>query len=281
MGHGSYSSTTYDAATTYRRAKGIDDFAHSIAAFRSGKIETHAQLDPSQLGSHGVRESRDSTEHPNSLAIMCFLDVTGSMQNVPRDLQKRLSELFNLLVDKKYATDPQVLFGAIGDATVDRAPLQVGQFESDNRSDEDLRNLMLEGGGGGSMHESYELVLYFAARKTAIDCVENRNHKGYLFITGDEMPYNYVDRAEVKRLMGDELTDNIPLRDILDEAQQMYNVFFIIPEGAAHRGNTEVLKTWQDLLGQNVIQVPDLSRLVETVAKTIASVEGTAKTATP
>ena len=30
------------------------------------------------------------------------------------------------------------MFGAIGDATCDRAPLQVGQFESDNRMDGDL-----------------------------------------------------------------------------------------------------------------------------------------------
>ena len=59
------------------------------------------------------------------------------------------------------------MFGAIGDATCDRAPLQVGQFESDNRMDDDLGRILLEGGGGGQKTESYELAMYFMARHTA------------------------------------------------------------------------------------------------------------------
>ena len=64
-------------------------------------------------------------------------------------------------------SDPQIMFGAIGDATCDRVPLQVGQFESDNRMDDDLGRIVLEGGGGGQMTESYELAMYFMARHTA------------------------------------------------------------------------------------------------------------------
>ena len=58
------------------------------------------------------------------------------------------------------------MFGAIGDATCDRVPLQVGQFESDNRMDDDLGRIVLEGGGGGQQTESYELAMYFMARHT-------------------------------------------------------------------------------------------------------------------
>ena len=36
------------------------------------------------------RESRDSTAHPNSLAIGVFLDVTGSMRNIPEQLIRHL-----------------------------------------------------------------------------------------------------------------------------------------------------------------------------------------------
>ena len=77
---------------------------------------------------------------------------------MPRVLQTKLPQLLGLLLRKGYASDPQIMFGAIGDATCDRVPLQVGQFESDNRMDDDLGRIVLEGGGGGQMTESYELA---------------------------------------------------------------------------------------------------------------------------
>jgi hypothetical protein len=40
------------------------------------------------------------------------------------------------------------MFGAIGDAETDYVPLQVGQFESNNRMDDQLRGIALEGNGG-------------------------------------------------------------------------------------------------------------------------------------
>ena len=95
------------------------------------------------------------------------------MQAVPQILQHNLCRLFDLLVQKKYLADPALLVGGIGDATCDIAPLQVGQFESGNEIEDDLSRLYLEGGGGGQRTESYELALYFLARKTAIDCHEN------------------------------------------------------------------------------------------------------------
>ena len=104
-----------------------------------------------------------------------------------------------LLLRKGYLAHPQILIGGIGDATCDRAPLQVGQFESGIEIDEDLAKLWLEGGGGGQQTESYELAMYFMARHTSIDCLEKRGQRGYLFLIGDEMPYPKVKRKEVAR----------------------------------------------------------------------------------
>jgi hypothetical protein len=53
------------------------------------------------------------------------------------------------VIGRLTGVDPQIMFGAIGDATCDRAPLQVGQFESDNRMDDDLGRILLEGGDAG------------------------------------------------------------------------------------------------------------------------------------
>ncbi|HUC56007.1 MAG TPA: hypothetical protein VMA95_01290, partial [Streptosporangiaceae bacterium] len=212
MGSGIWSTDVYDAAARYRAATGASAFAYSD----SGATKTHHDLDP--LGV--TRESRDSAEHPQSVAIAVLFDVTGSMRLVPRALQAKLPQLLGLLLRHGYAENPQILFGAIGDATCDRAPLQIGQFESDNRMDDDLGKIMLEGGGGGQKTESYELALYFMARHTAIDCHEKRGKRGYLFIIGDEMAYSRLKHDEVKGVIGDTLAQDFTTSSVVREVQR-------------------------------------------------------------
>ena len=262
MGSGRWSTNVYDAAARYRAATGASAFAHSD----SGARNVHRALDP--LGVT-VRESRDSAEHPRSLAIAVLFDVTGSMREVPRELQEKLPQLLGLLLRKGYADDPQIMFGAIGDATCDRAPLQVGQFESDNRMDDDLSSILLEGGGGGQKTESYELAMYFMARHTVTDCYTRRGKRGYLFLIGDEMAYPRVKRAEVSAVIGDGLQADIPLTAIVAELTRAWDTYYVLPEGASYAGDSEVLSFWRRLLGQNVIELADLAAVSETIALTV------------
>ncbi|TMR94182.1 hypothetical protein [Nonomuraea basaltis] len=261
MGSGIWSTDVYSSAAHYRAATGRSAFAYSDEGARAA----HPDLDP-----YGVtRESRDSAEHPNSLAISVLFDVTGSMGRVPRILQSKLPDLLGLLLRKRYATDPQVMFGAIGDATCDRAPLQIGQFESDNRMDDQLGLILLEGGGGGQMTESYELAMYFMARHTSIDCHEKRGKRGYLFIIGDEMPYPRLSARAARDVIGDRLPGRLGVADIVAELTRKYDTYFIVPRGASHAGNREVLSTWRSLLGQNVLELDDLGAVCETIALTV------------
>ena len=262
MGSGNWSTDVYSAAANYRAATGASAFAYSDGGART----VHPDLDP-----HGVfmRESRDSDDHPFSTPIAVLFDVTGSMGHVPRTLQTKLPQLLGLLTRKSYAVDPQILFGAIGDATCDRAPLQIGQFESDNRMDEQLEKIVLEGGGGGQKHESYELALYFMARHTVLDSMINRGRRGYLFIIGDEMPYPRVKPREVKAVIGDDLTEPIGIEAILEELKRKYDVYYILPTAAHHSGDREILSRWRKLLGQNVLELDDLDAVCETIALTV------------
>ena len=261
MGSGRWSTDVYDAAARFRAATGASAFAYSDG----GATAVHSALDP--LGV--IRKSRDSAEHPQSLAIAVLFDVTGSMRRVPRGLQAKLPQLLGLLLRHGYAEHPQILFGAIGDATCDRAPLQVGQFESDNRMDDDLGRILLEGGGGGQKTESYELAMYVMARHTAIDCFEKRGKRGYLFIIGDEMAYPQVKRTEAARVIGDGLQADIPLGGLVTEAQRKWDIYYILPAGASYVGDREVLRFWRGLLGQNVIELADLDAVCETIALTV------------
>ncbi|MEV6301477.1 hypothetical protein AB0M02_18850 [Actinoplanes sp. NPDC051861] len=262
MGSGRWSTDVWTAAADYRAASGQSAFAYSD----SGARTVHPDLDP-----HGVfmRESRDSEEHPFSTPITVLFDVTGSMGHVPRVLQTKLPQLLGLLTRKSYAIDPQIMFGAIGDATCDRAPLQIGQFESDNRMDDDLAKILLEGGGGGQKRESYELALYFMARHTVLDSMINRGRRGYLFIIGDEMPYPQVKPREVKAVIGDELQKPIPIEDIITELRRKYDIYYILPTAAGWGGDREILGRWRELLGQNVLELDDLDAVCETIALTV------------
>ncbi|MFD0686747.1 hypothetical protein [Actinomadura fibrosa] len=262
MGSGHWSTDVYSARASYRAATGASAFAYSDG----GATAVHPDLDPKGVA---VRESRDSDDHPESLAIGVLFDVTGSMGTVPRTLQTKLPDLLGLLLRKGYVADPHILFGAVGDATCDRAPLQVGQFEADNRMDDDLGKILLEGGGGGQMTESYELAMYFMARHTAIDCFEKRGRRGYLFLIGDELAYPQVKRREVANVLGEEIPEDIPVADIVRELQRMYEVYFIIPEGACHSGSRKLKDFWQGLLGQHVLYLDDLDAVCETIALTV------------
>ena len=260
MGSGRWSTDVYEAAARLRG--GASAFGYSD----SGARYVHPSLNPFGVG---ARESRDSAEHPASLAIAVLFDVTGSMGGVPRALQAKLPQLLGLLLRKGYARDPQIMFGAIGDATVDRAPLQAGQFESDNRMDGDLERILLEGGGGGQKTESYELAMYFMARHTATDCWDKRRKRGYLFIVGDEMAYRKVKPREVSAVIGGELPEAIPLQAMAAELTRRWDTYYILPEGAAYAGDGQVLGFWRSLLGRSVIELADLNAVCETIALTI------------
>src|SRR3954454_732112 len=190
MGGTNWSDDHYRERAHLRARTGRSAFAydHDVKAGQAA-AQVHPKKDP--LGVK-VRESRDSDAHPTSHAVGVLMDVTGSMRQVPVILQANLPRLMGLLIRKGYLEHPQILIGGIGDSTCDKAPLQVGQFESGIEIEDDLGKLFLEGGGGGHITESYELAMYFMARHTSMDCLDKRNKRGYLFIIGDEMPYRAV-----------------------------------------------------------------------------------------
>lgn len=240
MGQGNYSHAAHAAL--------VADRASASRAEVFTQRGCHALMNPNGLK---IRESRDSADHPNSLGIVFALDVTGSMGDIPQSLATKELPTFMSLLGAVGVADPQLLFMAIGDATSDRAPLQVGQFESTAElMDQWLTWSYLEGGGGGSGEESYELAFYMVAQHTDMDCWVKRRKKGYLFITGDELPYPAVSRHQIGSLVGDTLDEDVPIAEAIAAAAETYHVFFLIPD-LGRRGRCE--KRWRELLGDHVI----------------------------
>ena len=278
MGSGTYNaSATRHLLSATRRAGG--SVMGYTAAVNSGVVEAkvNSKLDPSKKNRDGIiiRESRDSEQHPNSVPVAVIFDTTGSMMNIPEIFINQLPNLMELIIKQKYLADPQVLFGAVNDATTDPyAALEIGQFESGNQMDDVLTNILLQGGGGGSNQESYELAMYFMARHTSMDSFEKRKKKGYLFIIGDETPYNYVSKDEVKRWIGEDIQDNIPTKDILKELQAKFNVFWLFPGTAQNGDDKGIQNQLKELFGQRFMLLKDPEDICTAIAATVAISEG-------
>lgn len=277
MGSGNYSNVVYSANTGAAAARGENVFKYDLEVQRGNINVISPLVDPAKGNRSGVivRESLDSPEHPTSKAVAVLFDQTGSMSTVPRLFVQKLGALMELLTSRGYLEHPHVLFGAIGDASNnERFPLQLGQFEADNRMDEALTSIILEGQGGGTQQESYELAMYFMARHTVLDCVQKRNQKGYLFILGDEMPYDRVRRSQVLRFVGVQEEADIPLETILAELREKFEVYWLMPAGTLNYNASRINDRLRELFGQNFIKLEDPRDVAEIIATLIAIGEG-------
>jgi hypothetical protein len=264
MGFGSYSHEAHVALTRGRGALPREKLFTQRAC--------HALMNP-----HGVRlrESRDSAAHPASFGVVFALDVTGSMGDIPVMLAKTQLPTFMTSIMDLGVKDPQLLFMAVGDAFSDSAPLQVGQFESGaHEMDRWLMLTYLEGGGGGSNEESYELAMYFAARHTEMDCWVKRQKRGYFIMTGDELPYAQVGKSVVQRIVGDELGEDLAVEKVARALAETYEPFFLIPS-LERRARCE--RKWRDLLGDHVIAMESAEDTCHVASGLVALGEGAAK----
>lgn len=265
MGYGDYSHVAHEAIIEKRAALPRQE------VFKQQRC--HALMNPKGVR---FRECRDSAEHPRSIGIAFALDVSGSMGLIPEQLARReLPKFMKLLMDCSVA-DPQVLFLAVGDATSDNAPLQVGQFESRaDLMDQWLTWSYIEGGGGAWRHESYELALYFLARHTEMDCWVKRKKRGYLFMTGDELPYPAVSRHQVEATIGDRLDDDVPVAAVVADLQTSFEPFFLIPDLKRRKAANGICeRTWRDLLGDHVVCMEDPADTCYVAAGAVALGEG-------
>jgi hypothetical protein len=264
MGYSNWSDASYDQLSAQRSQKPAQQI------FTQGS-SIEARLNPLNVQ---VRESRDSTAHPHSNALIVAFDVTGSMGQIPEQFaRQKLGKLMRMLLDGKYIEDPQLLFAAIGDGYTDRAPLQIAQFESGLEMDQWLTKIWLEKNGGGQKKESYGLAHYFAAKHTSTDCFEKRQKKGYLFTMGDELSWD-VPPEHIQRTFGYTPKESLSIKEVIRLAQEKYNVFHIVIAQGSNGKDPEVHKFWQGLLQDRSLILTDVEAVCETIAVTLGLSEG-------
>ncbi len=193
-------------------------------------------------GPHPALDPYGKAREVNNLTpIVVALDVTRSRGDDTKLMYEHLPKLMGQIELKGYTENPGISFCGVGDAFSDRAPLQVGQFEGDNRLDEVLQRMWIEEGGGGTGQESYELAAYFYSRTNCVRLAAGHGKKGYFFFVGDEGFYPKLDAGAVKRIIGDELAGDLDAAEAFRRLQEKFHVFLLYPQKtmAERRGNID------------------------------------------
>jgi len=290
MGGGSWSASTYAATTSSKIASGTSfGYTKSTRSKSWDEWKAAEDLDPKKLAGAAspfagqtVRESRDNADHPNSVPIATIFDTTGSMGSVPTVTQQKLAGLFGLLLRQGYVEDPQIMIGAYGDAYTDRVPLQISQFESDNRIDDALDQLFLEGNGGGNRGETASLAWYYLAYHTETDAWDKRGKKGYAFFVADEISHGLTPEQVIKAVGGNDIAlrgpidkESLTAEALAEAVSEKWDVYILLIDNASAQFQGSE-KFYKNLFGdKHVLVVEDPNSIAETIALALGALEGT------
>ena len=263
-------TTTWYGKGDYRYgATGADVRGAAAERAIAGGPRTYAGKDgPNEKIITPTKRIRSESANPVIVAV----DVTGSMASWPAEIFDRLPLLFNTL--SQYRPDLEICFVAIGDAAVDRWPLQATSFASGFDLEQQLGALYGEGGGGDAP-ESYGLFARWV--NTHVE-IPNATEPPFMMVFGDITMHPKTPRAQVKAVLGDDTLSAFGLGDYdsIDEWRQVskrWNTWFLRrPNGS--KGDA-VDKQWAQAIGEKkIFHIQDEQRAVDYAMGLIARAWG-------
>jgi len=204
-----------------------------------------------------------------SAALIVLIDETGSMGEWPKIMFSKLPYLEHE-AQEYLGKDLDICFGAIGDAhNNEKYPLQVRPFTRGADLKARLEELVMEGKGGGQLHESYELAAMYFARNVSMPRLIR---KPVLIFTGDEQPYEMVDRAQAQSVAQVALPKSLPTAEVFEELKKIYSVYLVRKPYGTNTSNKmddenrAVYSHWMRLLGpDHIFDLPDPDRVVDVI----------------
>ena len=219
-------------------------------------------------------EDRLKTNSESPLVIAC--DVTGSMGEWPAVIFSKLPYLE--LEGKEYLGETmEISFAAVGDAYSDNYPLQVRKFAKGKDLEKRLKELVIEGNGGGQTSESYDLAALYYARNVDMP----KAIKPIFIFIGDEGLYEHIDKAQAKEWARTDVEGRLSTPQVIKELQAKYSVYLVRKMYGSDSGdgmsgdNRRIGKQWEEYLGADHIAIlPKADRVVDVIFGILAKETG-------
>lgn len=224
--------------------------------------------------SHGVT-TKDlvpvtlETDCENPMVVI--VDQTGSMKDWPATMFSKLPYLEHEARTEYMGTDVEISWGAIGDAhNNENYPLQARPFTKGTELATRLKEIVIEGSGGGTTQEDYGLAALYYARNVNMP---NAVRPLFIFI-GDESSYDYVEREHANTFARVKLEKRIGIKEVLAELKRKFSVYFIqkpygderFSDGPLGGTTKRVHEDWAALVGEDHIALlADPGRVVDVI----------------
>ncbi len=283
---GAFGWVKADSAGAGTRIHRPDDFAGAKAAYAGGARRVDIGFDPNdgksrkidafatRMGARAIPDGKSAFTSTAANVVMVALDVTGSMQQWPQEIFKRLPLLYTDLVRYFGSDDVEVLFAAFGDASgSDRYPIQIGHFAKGPDLDPVLASLEREGGGNGrgSQRESHELLAYHLVERVDTSSAQNV----FAFFITDEAGYDAVDGGQVERLLGIPMNRELAkTKNVFASLSRKADVYAIVCDTGSY-SDPIAHRWWRETLdAERALSLDDARRIVDVMLGVIASKVG-------
>lgn len=202
-----------------------------------------------------------------ALPLLSMFDGTGSTSQWLEDFFLAAERQYKLLEGARPRYNTQLASAVVQDV-VDRTPVvQISQFESDERSAEQVR-LLLPASDGGDATEDYDLGLTMGLYLNA-DLWTYYGLKGYFIITADEKGRGFVTREDVQKYLGQSLDkaqggNRMETAEICHQLFEFWHLFLLqVPSASGHM-ISHTTTWWTEILGPGrIIQVQEPRLLAE------------------
>lgn len=215
----------------------------------------------------------DETIKPNGKVIkstsknpvIIVLDVTGSNINFARLVYDKLPMFYGEIEQKGYLKDFDICVCAVGDASCDDYPIQIGTPAKGLEIDSWMEKLVLERGGGGQEKESYELMAHYLLNNTEFE----KDAKPIVFFIADEKPYDKVKKNEANEI-------GLPIEEEYDPWPELNkkfnnNVFVMLNKYCGNNFKDAITNKWKEILPpEHTVRIPEEKAIVDLMLGVIA-----------
>ncbi|MEK7628567.1 MAG: hypothetical protein AAB421_04080 [Patescibacteria group bacterium] len=250
------------------------DFKSAYRAYDAHAGRSYASAKSAGKKLTDMLPKRLSTDSPSPL-VMC-IDETGSMGEWPKVMFSKLPYL-ELEGQEYLGKEMEIAWCAFGDALNNEDyPVQARPFTKGTALKERLKEIVLEGKGGGQMSESSELLALYLAHNVAMP---HAVRPVCIFVT-DEKPWDAVAPDVAEQFAYVKIEKRITAQKIFEELSKKFSVYVILKPynvGAKDSDavNRDVHQTWTTLVGADrVAFLPDPQRVVDVIFGILAKETG-------